>query len=164
MGAVSDASSAAPLVAPMVVFGIGMGIAMTVMTTAVMGGADATQRGMVSGVYNTVRNTAAALGVAVTTAVFYGVASDRVDQALASGDLDAVEERDVEGLLAGSPKAEQRIAQLGPRQAATVESAARDAFADAFGISMLMLAGVAALGALTAALFLRGNKGGRGPP
>jgi EmrB/QacA subfamily drug resistance transporter len=163
LGAVADSSSAGPLVPAMIIFGIGAAISLTVMTTAVMGGAEESQRGMVSGVYNTVRNVGAALGVAITSALFYGVESDHLNDALAGGELSAIEARDVEGLLAGTERATRRVDELGADQAKQVRDAARRAFDDAFGASMTMVAGVAALGALISALFL-GPGRDRDPP
>lgn len=162
IGLEADAAGAGPLVPGMIAFGLGIAVAMTVMTTAVMAGAPPGQRGMVSGIYNTVRYVGAALGVAVVSALFYSVESDRLSEQLAAGDLTRAEARDVEGLLAGSSEAQARIDHLDAASAEKVRSAARDSFADAFGVSMILLAAISAIGGLLAATLL--GRPRRGPP
>ena len=55
----------------LVLFGCGFSVVLTTLTTAVMAGAGAGERGMVSGVYNTARNVGATLDVAATGSMLF---------------------------------------------------------------------------------------------
>ena len=64
-----------PVVPGLTLFGCGFAVVLTAFTTALMAGAGAIDRGMVSGIYNTSRNVGASVGVGVTNSLLLRLAA-----------------------------------------------------------------------------------------
>ncbi len=66
-----------PVVPGLALFGCGFAVVLTALTTALMAGAEALDRGMVSGIYNTARNVGASVGVGVTNSLLLTLITTR---------------------------------------------------------------------------------------
>ena len=131
---------------------VSMGFIMAPATNAVMGAVPRGDAGVGSAMNDVVRQVGGALGVAVVGSIFASLYSSNVSAALESagslspGQLDAAHD---------SVGAATRIAATldGPA-AATLDLAARAAFADALGYAVLAGSGIAFAGALLVAKFM----------
>ena len=131
---------------------VSMGFIMAPATNAVMGAVPRADAGVGSAMNDVVRQVGGALGVAVVGSIFASLYSSNVSAALESagslspGQLDAAHD---------SVGAATRIAATldGPA-AATLDLAARAAFADALGYAVLAGSGIAFAGALLVAKFM----------
>ncbi len=146
----ATADSGYPLVAAtLVTVGVGIGLAGTPATDSIMGAVPIEKVGIGSAVNDTTREIGGALGVAVLgSALSAGYGTAMVE---ATAGLPA-EAAHVAGDSIGGALAV--AAQLGGNAGMQLADAARDAFAQAMGSSVLVGAGVAFLGALVALAYL----------
>jgi MFS family permease len=134
----------------MIVAGAGMGLAMTPATDAVMGAVPKDNAGVGSAVNDTTRQVGGALGVAVLGSLLATNYSDamRGPASTLPPEVAAVTRDSVGAALAVA-------AQLGdPATALALVNAARIAFIDAMGTTLVIGAGVTLVGAAIALLFL----------
>ena len=119
-------------------FGISLALVYTPMSTAAMAAMPREKAGIAAGVLGMNRLMAGALVLALMGAVFLHIQTDDVTQALEqrAGPATAIEKRDIDALLAGSPEAKAAVAALPPAPRAAVNVAAGDAFTDALSSSM----------------------------
>jgi uncharacterized membrane protein YeaQ/YmgE (transglycosylase-associated protein family) len=101
------------------------------------------------------------LGVAVTGAVFKALENEHIADALHSaGAITLGEKGEVSGLLSGSEAAQERLAQLAPAAAGSVERLVEEAFMPAFVGAMVVLAIASALGVAACELYERRQPAG----
>ena len=131
---------------------LSMGLIMAPSTNAVMGAVPRSDAGVGSAMNDVVRQVGGALGVAVIGSIFASLYSRNVSAALES--TGGLSPRQVEA-AGDSIGAATRIAGAleGPA-AATLDLAARAAFADALGYAMIAGSAIAFLGALLVAKFM----------
>ncbi len=142
-----------------VVLGLGMAVSVAPLTTVVMGAVGRRHAGVASGINNAVSRTAGLLAVAVMGVLVLSAFNHSLDRRLAT--LEIVPE--VQQMLD-----EQRIKLAGIEVPAGVNGEVREAleqaiaesFVYSFRLVMLVAAGLALAGALTAFLMIEGN----GPP
>ena len=142
-----------------VVLGLGMAVSVAPLTTVVMGAVGRRHAGVASGINNAVSRTAGLLAVAVMGVLVLSAFNHSLDRRLAT--LEIVPE--VQQMLD-----EQRIKLAGIEVPAGVSGEVREAleqaiaesFVDSFRLVMLVAAGLALAGALTAFLMIEG----KGPP
>lgn len=152
---ISTASVATPyveLAAQMIVLGLGMGLTTAPATEAIMGVVPKEKAGIGSAINDATRELGGTLGVAVIGSVFASLYASRLslpaglpaEATLAAGES-----------VGGAFIAAQRVADagLGP-MADQLRAAASASFFDGFAIGCLVAAGVAALGAIAAAVLL----------
>lgn len=77
VGAGANTGSYGPVAPGLALFGCGFAVVLTALTTALMAGAQALDRGMVSGIYNTSRNVGASVGVGVTNSLLLTLIATR---------------------------------------------------------------------------------------
>ena len=135
---------------PMALIGIGMAITAPPLTAVVMGAVDVGQAGVASGVNNTVARVAALLAVAVAGAValevFGGAVRTRVDA------LDVAPAVRAAVIGAQRDLGDARVPDAAGDAAPALAGALRAALVDAFRAVALLAAGLAAAGALCAAI------------
>ena len=135
----------------MVTMAIGLGLTTGPATESIMGALPADKAGVGSAVNDTTRELGGTLGVAIVGSVFASAYGAAVADAVAGVGLpESVAAAAGESMAAGLTVA----ATLPADVAAQVVSAAQDAFIDGLSAGSLVAAGVAAAGAVVAALYL----------
>ncbi len=147
----------AELWVPTAIMGFGVGVALTPMNLAAMNAVSRHHAGAASGLLVTLSGLGATLGVAVTGAIFTGLQTSRTVELV--GDAGVSVSRDqamtLEGVLAGTPGAQQTLDGLAGKDASAVEQAVREAFVSALGTSLKISAGLVAAGIVLAIALLR---------
>ena len=138
----------------MVVYGLGMGLTSAPATESIMGAISRRQAGIGSAVNDTTRLLGGTLGVAVIGSVFASLYSSRLTAGMPAGlpgQVSAVAHQSVGAALGVSAE----VAAAGhPAAAAALRDAATAAFLHGLSVGCLVAGGVAAAGAVLAALFL----------
>jgi len=136
----------------MIVLGLGMGLTTAPATEAIMGVVPKEKAGIGSAINDTTREVGGTLGVAVIGSVFASLYANHLN--LPAG-LPAQAAHAARDSVGGAFIAAQRVADagLGPI-ADQLRAAASTSFFDGFAVGCLVAAGVAALGTITAAIFL----------
>jgi hypothetical protein len=152
---VSTASVATPyleLAGQMILLGGGLGLTTAPATEAIMGVVPKEKAGIGSAMNDATREVGGTLGVAVIGSVFASIYAARL--ALPAG-LPAQAAQAAKQSVGSAFIAAQQVAQAGLGPAgAQLKAAASSAFFDGFAAGCLVAAGVAALGAITAAVLL----------
>lgn len=129
-------------------FGLGLSVTVAPLTAAVLGAAGVEHAGVASGVNNAVARVAGLIAIAVAGAAIAGVASARLDDGLAGGDLSPAAERAV------ARARELRLTDAAPgtpaAERATVDAALTDASVDAYRVGIGIAGGLALLGGVIA--------------
>jgi hypothetical protein len=148
----SAATAYIEIAAQMILLGLGLGLTSAPATEAIMDVIPKEKAGIGSAMNDATRELGGTLGVTVIGSVFASIYSARL--ALPAG-LPAEAVRAARESVGGAFIAAQRVADagLGPL-ADQLRATASGAFFDGFAIGCLVATGVAALGALTAAVFL----------
>ena len=154
------------LAAAFVVFGAGMGLALVSISAAALGSVPAGKIGAASGIRATSAYVGSGVGVALTGAVLtlrermrLGEITEEEGRRL-TGD----EQREIDGVLAGSDAARARLDDFSPLQADQIVAAAADAFTAGMATALRMCAVLLGLGALTAVLLVRRSRHRRPAP
>jgi hypothetical protein len=138
----------------MVVYGLGMGLTSAPATESIMGAISRRQAGIGSAVNDTTRLLGGTLGVAVIGSVFASLYSSRLTAGMPAGlpgQVSAVAHQSVGAAFGVSAQ----VAAAGhPAAAAALRDAATAAFLHGLSVGCLVAGGVAAAGAVLAALFL----------
>jgi EmrB/QacA subfamily drug resistance transporter len=138
----------------MVLYGLGMGLTSAPATESIMGAVSRRKAGVGSAVNDTTRLLGGTLGVAVIGSVYASLYGSRLTALLPSGlpgRVAAVAHQSVGAAFGASGQ----IAGAGhPALGAAVRDAASNAFLHGLSIGCLVAGGVAAAGAILAALFL----------
>jgi hypothetical protein len=135
----------------MSVMAAGMALVMAPATESVMGSLPPAKAGVGSAVNDTTREVGGALGVAVLGSITSSAYAHSMTKALAGTTMPTAVAHAVKGSLGA---AIQVAGQVGGTPGALLTQAARGAFVDAIGTTLLVAAGIAFLGALTALRFL----------
>jgi len=152
---ISTASTATPyleIAGQMIVLGLGMGLTSAPATEAIMGVVPKEKAGIGSAMNDATRELGGTLGVAVIGSVFASLYTSRLTL---PAELPAQAANAAHESVGGAFIAAQRVADagLGP-VAAQLRAAAATAFFDGFSAGCLVAAGVAAAGAIAAAVLL----------
>jgi EmrB/QacA subfamily drug resistance transporter len=145
----STGTSYLEIAAQMVVGGSGMGLTSAPATEAIMGVVPRAKAGVGSAVNDTTRLLGATLGVAVIGSVYASLYSSRLTQ-----DLPALPDRAASTAHDSVGAALAVASQAPPALGAQIHAAASSAFFDGLSAGCLVAAGVAAAGAVMAALLL----------
>ena len=147
---VSATTSYTEIVGQMILLGSGLGLTTAPATESIMGSLSADKAGVGSAVNDTTRELGGTLGVAVVGSVFSSVYIAALDD----GELVPSLPDEARHLTEESVGAATLVApDLGP-QAQAYLAEVSDAFISGFGVACLVVAGVAAAGALFAGRFL----------
>lgn len=146
---VSETSGYRLVAAALVVIGFGMGSAMAPATESIMGAVPKAQAGVGSAVNDTTRQIGGALGVATLGSLLSTSYGDTIAPATAQLPPEVAH---TAGDSLGAALA--AAARLGGPEGVALAQAARGAFIDAMGTTVLAAAGIALAGALVALLFL----------
>jgi len=142
------------IAAQMVVYGLGMGLTSAPATESIMGAISRAKAGVGSAINDSTRLIGGTLGVAVIGSVYasvYGSQLTATMPAAVPGQVAAIAHQSIGAAYAAAGK----IAALGhPALGQALHFAATGAFLRGLTIGALVAGGVAALGALLAALFL----------
>jgi EmrB/QacA subfamily drug resistance transporter len=145
----AEADSPYGLVATgLAVLGFGMGATMAPATEAVMGSLPLAKAGVGSAMNDTTRMVGGALGVAIVGSVLASAYASSMETAVSA--LPPPAAAAASDSIGAALGVAARLGEAG----AGLAAAARSAFMDAMGVSMLVAVGVAILGALLALLFL----------
>jgi len=148
----SVATSYLQIAGQMIVLGLGMGLTTAPATEAIMGVVPKEKAGIGSAMNDATRELGGTLGVAVIGSVFASLYASRL---IVPAGLPAQAEQAARESVGGAFIAAQRVADAGLGPAALqLKAAASTAFFDGFATGCLVAAGVAALGAMAAAIFL----------
>src|SRR5579859_2484161 len=146
----------------MVVYGLGMGLTSAPATESIMGAISRRQAGVGSAVNDTTRLLGGTLGVAVIGSVYASLYSTRLGAAMPAvlpGRVAAIAHQSVGAAFAVAA----RVAALGhPAVGDALRLAATNAFLHGLSVGCLVAGGVAAAGAILAALFLPAQPAARG--
>jgi MFS family permease len=142
---------------PTAVMGFGVGFALTPMNLAAMNAISRDHAGAASGLLVTLSSLGAALGVAVTGAVFQGLQASRTvtyaaDQGVHVSNSQA---QSLDGVLAGTPGSTQTLHQVADGHTAGVHHAIEQAFVSALGTSLKISAALAAVGLVLTLVLMR---------
>jgi EmrB/QacA subfamily drug resistance transporter len=145
------------LIPAFVAFGIARPIATIAGAAATIGASPAEARGLSSGLATQARQLGAVLGVAVLGLVLTGLEISRRNQLLRGIDASFGHRRReaLDGILAGSARANQLLHALSPPKQHAVSEAATTAFVSGFRGAMLVTALLAAAAALASWLLVR---------
>ncbi len=147
---VSATTSYTEIVGQMILLGSGLGFTTAPATESIMGSLSADKAGVGSAVNDTTRELGGTLGVAVVGSVFSSVYVGALDDS----DLVQALPTEIQEVTEESVGAASLVApELGP-QASAYLAEVSDAFIAGFGVACLVVAGVAAAGALFAGRFL----------
>ncbi|MEK6277706.1 MAG: MFS transporter [Actinomycetota bacterium] len=152
-----DAGSGYGLLLPgFLLFGIALGLVYAPMSTAAMSSMPREKAGIASGVLAMNRVMAGALGLAATGAVFAALQRDKLSELLLQR-APAVhgQREELDGLLAGSSAAREKLADQPQGLVERVEAVFRETFAFALANAFWVLVGLAAVGALLTWMFVR---------
>src|SRR5499433_1930714 len=142
------------IAAQMVVYGLGLGLTSAPATESIMGAISRAKAGVGSAVNDSTRLVGGTLGVAVIGSVYASVYGSRLTATMPAavpGRVAAIAHQSVGAAYAAAGK----IAALGhPALGLALQHAATNAFLRGLTIGALVAGGVAAAGALLAALFL----------
>ncbi len=148
----------AELWAPTAIMGFGIGLALTPMNLAAMNAVSRHHAGAASGILVTLSGLGATLGVAVTSAIFGELQTQKTVD-LVSDETGTTISRDsaleLEGILSGTPGAQQELDKLAGHDVSGVEHAVREAFVSALGTSLKISAALVAAGIVLAVVLLR---------
>jgi EmrB/QacA subfamily drug resistance transporter len=147
----------ADLWGPTALMGFGVGFALTPMNLAAMNAIPRDHHGAASGLLVTLSGLGATLGVAVTGALFQALQTDRTVSLAGESGVTITEEQalELEGLLAGTPGAQNALDRIAGGKAAGIDQAVREAFVDALGTSLIVSAGLVVLGLILAVVLMR---------
>jgi EmrB/QacA subfamily drug resistance transporter len=152
---VSTASAATgytEIAAQMIVIGVGLGFTTAPATEAIMGVVPKEKAGIGSAMNDTTRELGGTLGVAVIGSVFASIYNARLNLPVG---LPAQAAQAAHESVGSAFIAAQRVAEAGlVPMAEQLRAAAATAFFDGFAIGCIVAAGVAALGAIAAAVLL----------
>lgn len=152
------------IAAQMVLYGVGMGLTSAPATESIMGAVSIHKAGVGSAVNDSTRLLGGTLGVAVIGSVYASLYGSRLSAALPThvpSGLAAIAHQSVGAAIAVS----NRLSAAGLRQTgAAVNHAAFSAFLRGISVGCLVAAGVAALGALIAIVFLPAQPPSAGEP
>ncbi len=152
------------IAAQMVLYGLGMGFTSAPATESIMGAVSRYRAGVGSAVNDATRLLGGTLGVAVIGSVYASLYGSRLGARLPGAlpaSLVAVSHQSVGAALAVSG----RLTALGqPALGAAVQHAATSAFVHGLSVGCLVAGGVAAAGALMAAVFLPSQPPGAEEP
>ncbi len=146
--------SLAILVVAFILFGIGASLAYNLSTTAGMVAISDEKAGAASGILSSARFVGGAMGVALGGAALKAVENDRLGDAIVEAGAPESERGEVQGLLSGSDAAIEKLTELAPSLAGSVEQAANDAFLAGM-LAALVVTLAAALVGVVAALAYR---------
>ena len=135
-----------PIVA---VIALGVGLVFAPAAEAVMGAVEAAKAGVGSAMNDMTQMLASAFSIAVVGTVMYAIYAARLETALASLPAEA---REVVRDSIGA--AVQLAASLPQEDALALSAAAKSAFSDAFGLAVLVGAGLSFVGVLIVAKFM----------
>ena len=142
------------IAAQMVVYGLGLGLTSAPATESIMGAISRAKAGVGSAVNDSTRLIGGTLGVAVIGSVYASLYGSRLTATMPAalpGQVTAIAHQSIGAAYAAAAK----IAALGhPALGQALHLAATSAFLRGLTIGALVAGGVAALGALLAALFL----------
>jgi Major Facilitator Superfamily len=134
------------------VFGLGVGMAMTSAMDAVLGSLPRAEAGAGSGVTNTLRQIAGALGVAILGSILSSIYRDRLDAGMLQ-QLPAQSASIVQDSIVGATRVAH---QLGPAGEA-LNRMAGASYTDAMSVLLLISAAAGVVGAVISGLVLRGR-------
>src|SRR5262249_31938591 len=138
----------------MVVYGLGMGLTSAPATESIMGAVSRRHAGVGSAVNDATRLLGGTLGVAVIGSVYASLYSSRLTATMPAG-LPARVSAIAHESVGAAYGASARVAAVGqPAAAHALKDAATNAFLHGLSIGCLVAGGVAAAGAILAALFL----------
>ncbi len=140
----------------LIVGGAGQAFAYTTSTSLAMASVSEQKSGAASGAIGTIRISATAMGVAVSTAIFKMIETSELVSLIgkAGGHLTRAEVRDIHVLVAGSDKAADRLAQEVPAAAGKMPMIVDQAMVAGFSGVMLVCVAVSVIG-LAAAFLAR---------
>lgn len=138
----------------MVVYGLGMGLTSAPATEAIMGAISRTRAGVGSAVNDATRLIGGTLGVAVIGSLYASVYGSRLTDTVPSGLSGQVAATAHQSIGAAYAAAGAVVADGHPALGQALHLASTDAFLRGLTVGALVAGGVAALGALLAALFL----------
>ena len=139
-----------------VVLGLGMAISVAPLTTTVMSAVEERHSGLASGINNAVSRTASLLAVAVLGIVVLATFSRSLDQRVAALGLPPEAQQQLKAEHVRLAAAEVPSG-LNDEMQASVRAAIDDAFVSGFRLAMLIGAGMALAGALSAGLLIGGE-------
>jgi len=142
------------IAAQMVVFGLGMGLTSAPATESIMGAVSRSMAGVGSAVNDTTRLVGGTLGVAVIGSVYASVYGSRLTATLPAGVPGHVATLAHQSIGAAYAAAGNVAAGGHPALGQALHLASTNAFLHALTVSVLVAGGVAAAGAVLAALFL----------
>jgi hypothetical protein len=142
------------IAAQMVVYGLGMGLTSAPATESIMGAISRRQAGVGSAVNDSTRLIGGTLGVAVLGSVYASIYGSRLTATIPAGASRAVAAIAHQSVGAAYVAAGQITALGHPGLGQALRHTAANAFLHGLTVSCLVAAGVAAAGALLAALFL----------
>lgn len=155
---ISRSSVATPyleIVGQMVVLGSGLGLTSAPATESIMGAVPPEKAGVGSAVNDATRELGGTLGVAIIGSVFASLYHAAIDRSEAVAALPAEAARAIDEGMGPAVVAVARVREAaGDAVAGPALQAARGAFFDGFAAGCLVAAGVAAAGAVAAALLL----------
>jgi hypothetical protein len=150
--ALTENSAAVDIAFPLFVMGIGVALVMSPASHAAVSSVPEGRAGTASGIVTMTRQMGGVFGVAMFGAVFSLIARD----ADVSRRLETARERpELDGLIAGSAAARERLRELAPGTAETVIEESKHVFAEGLAGAMRLGALVALVGLVAAAVLMR---------
>jgi EmrB/QacA subfamily drug resistance transporter len=149
------------VVLALVLGGAGQALAYNTSTAVAMGTVPSDKAGAASGVIGSIRILAVAVGVAVTTAVFKAVETNRLAALIgeAGGTATAADIREATAVVSGSDALAAALAKMSPAAAQHITVIVDQAFVSGFGVVMTICAGLSAAGIVAAFLIRRSYSG-----
>jgi EmrB/QacA subfamily drug resistance transporter len=154
VSAIGSTTSYGIIAAQMVIYGLGMGFTSAPATESIMGAVSRHKAGVGSAVNDATRLLGGTLGVAVIGSVYASLYGSRLDAGLPTRLPGALTHTAHQSVGAALSVANGLGAAGRPGLAATVQHAASTAFIHGLSVSCLVAGGVAAVGALMAAVLL----------
>lgn len=140
-------------------FGVALGLVYAPMSNAAMAAMPRAKSGVAAGVLAMNRVMAGAVALAAAGAVFESLKQDRLTE-LASErglGLSGSEQRELDGLLAGSESARRTLAEQSAAVAGRIAEAVRETFTYALSDAIWVLVGLTALGTVLTWAFVRAS-------